>query len=166
MVCQDISDRSQHPTNRMAGQSRRCRLEPRQSQFVIGASTGPHLDFRVSQRARVVTSTILVTASGHHWRWVAVDKAFKTSPYGMGPSNQGWAAVVRIVDYATPRNKLRLPAAVERKSEPGGGLSQHPTDPDKELVLSMALNRTGHTDCLAWQASASGPGFQIVGISR
>ena len=110
-----------------------------------GASTGPHLDFRVYSKSRggYVDNpgdyTHLVTTSDGR----SVADAFQmTSPYGMRTHpTKGGQRLHQGIDYATPSGtKLSVAGNfVERKSEPGGGgnysIYQHPDNPDLELVL-------------------------------
>ena len=121
---------------------------PGTSQFVTGntgASTGPHLDFRVySKKAGGYVNNpgdfvhLVTTADGK-----GVADAFQmTSPYGMrNHPTKGGQRLHEGIDYATPSGtKLNVAGKfVARKSEPGGGgnysIYAHPTDPDKELVL-------------------------------
>lgn len=110
-----------------------------------GASTGPHLDFRVYSKSKggYVNNpgdyTHLVTTGDG----TSVAQAFQmTSPYGMrNHPTKGGQRLHEGVDYATPEGtQLKVQGTlVDRKSEPGGGgnynIYQHPTDPDLELVL-------------------------------
>ena len=145
---------TQQPTNRMAGDSAKPPTSPTQtlggggSTFVTGntgASTGPHLDFRVWSKSKggYVSNPgdythLVTTADG-----TPVDRAFQmTSPYGMrNHPTKGGMRLHEGVDYATPSGtQLQVAGSfVDRKSEPGGGgnynIYQHPTDPDLELVL-------------------------------
>ena len=140
----------QQPVARMAGDSASppATRTGGGSTFVTadtGASTGPHLDFRVWSKSKggYVSNpgdyTHLVTTGDG----VAVDRAFQmTSPYGMrNHPTKGGMKLHEGVDYATPSG-TRLNVAgnfVDRLSEPDGGgnynIYQHPTDPDLELVL-------------------------------
>jgi hypothetical protein len=138
------------PATRMAGDSAKPPAAPTSggSTFVTGntgASTGPHLDFRVWSKSKggYVSNpgdyTHLVTTGDG----VAVDKAFQmTSPYGMrNHPTKGGMKLHEGVDYATPSGTQLNVAGnfVDRLSEPGGGgnynIYQHPSDPDLELVL-------------------------------
>lgn len=110
-----------------------------------GASTGPHLDFRVYSKSQggYVSNPgdyahLVTTQDGK-----SVADAFQvTSGYGMRDHPvHGGQKLHPAIDYATPEGtKLQVAGSfVERKSEPGGGgnynIYQHPTNPDLELVL-------------------------------
>ena len=144
--------RNSKPTDRMAGspaaQSSYQAPQGGGSSFTTGntgASTGPHLDFRVYSKSKggYVSnpgdySHLVTTADGK-----PVNQSFDmTSPYGMRTHpTKGGQRLHEGIDYATPSGTQLQVAGnfVERKSEPGGGgnynIYQHPTNPDLELVL-------------------------------
>ena len=140
------------PTNRMAGDQGVAIKKPApiagDNTFVTGntgASTGPHLDFRVYSKSKggYVNNPgdfvhLVTTEDGR-----GVADAFQmTSPHGMRTHpTKGGQRMHHGIDYATPSGtKLKVAGNfVERKSEPGGGgnynIYQHPTNSDLELVL-------------------------------
>jgi hypothetical protein len=108
-----------------------------------GASTGPHLDFRVYSKSKggYVSNPgdyahLVTTADG-----TPVNKAFQmTSPYGMrNHPVHGGQKLHEGVDYATPEGtQLNVAGTlVESKFDQGGGgnMSIYALDDDKELVL-------------------------------
>ena len=140
------------PVDRMAGQQDVSVKKPApvagDNTFVTGntgASTGPHLDFRVYSKSKggYVNNPgdfvhLVTTEDGR-----GVADAFQmTSPHGMRTHpTKGGQRMHHGIDYATPSGtKLKVAGNfVERKSEPGGGgnynIYQHPTNSDLELVL-------------------------------
>tara|TARA_Y100000589_G_scaffold119364_1_gene113648 strand:- start:4742 stop:5656 length:915 start_codon:yes stop_codon:yes gene_type:complete len=110
-----------------------------------GASTGPHLDFRVYSKSKggYISNpgdftNLVTTGSGQ-----PIDQAYQmTSGYGMrNHPVHGGMKLHPGLDFATPMNTVLNVAGdlVARKSEPGGAgnysIYQHPSNPDLELVL-------------------------------